>query len=198
MNLKSLNLSCNSIQSLPREIGQLTQLETLWCNNTGLCTLPEEIGNCEHLETLGELFQKVLTLKQYFFWLGLRGNFLEVLPAGMERLVKLRWLTLENNRLFALPETLSALKNLIHLNLKSNHLKAIPVCLRYMKKLRYVFLNCNRIQDISPDVLKYLTFIRMLNICDNPFCDVESVRLQLKVKIYSRNITLTFHTKCCP
>lgn len=116
----------------------------------------------------------------------------------MERLVKLRWLTLENNRLFALPETLSALKNLIHLNLKSNHLKAIPVCLRYMKKLRYVFLNCNRIQDVSPDVLKYLTFIRMLNICDNPFCDVDSVRLQLKVKIYTRNITLTSHTKCCP
>ncbi|KAI9576315.1 hypothetical protein GQX74_000110 [Glossina fuscipes] len=50
-----------------------------------------------------------------------------------------------------------------------------------MSKLQYVFLNDNRIEQIcSTQQLQSMKFIRMLNLCGNPFCELAAVRGQLK------------------
>ncbi|KAL9930548.1 uncharacterized protein ACN427_014975 [Glossina fuscipes fuscipes] len=138
---------------------------TFWCNNIGLLQLPTEIGNCESLETLG-----------------LRGNKLQQLPDSIRCLKKLRWLTLDSNELASVPHGLKELKQLVHLNLKNNRLLRIPShALAKMSKLQYVFLNDNRIEQIcSTQQLQSMKFIRMLNLCGNPFCELAAVRGQLK------------------
>uniref|UniRef100_A0A1B0BF60 U2A'/phosphoprotein 32 family A C-terminal domain-containing protein n=1 Tax=Glossina palpalis gambiensis TaxID=67801 RepID=A0A1B0BF60_9MUSC len=51
-----------------------------------------------------------------------------------------------------------------------------------ISKLQYVFLNDNRIEQIcSTQKLQSMKFIRMLNLCGNPFCELAAVRGQLRV-----------------
>ncbi|XP_017079332.1 leucine-rich repeat-containing protein 40 isoform X2 [Drosophila eugracilis] len=152
VRLKFLNISCNSICYLPPEFGYLTQLETFWCNNTGLLELPSEIRNCEHLETLG-----------------VRGNPLKRLPDAIGALSSLRWFTAEGCELNDVPLTMALLGNLVHLNLKGNRLKRLPRMLMAMQKLRFVFLNENKIDELpTRSQLEELSTLHMLNLSKNP------------------------------
>ncbi|MBE8999850.1 leucine-rich repeat domain-containing protein [Nostoc sp. LEGE 12447] len=51
-NLQTLYLNNNQLSSLPSEIGQLTNLQTLYLNNNQLSSLPSEIGQLTNLQSL--------------------------------------------------------------------------------------------------------------------------------------------------
>lgn len=82
-----------------------------------------------------------------------------------------RWLTLENNQLSALPDKFSGLKSLTHLNLKNNCLKQFPKQLCAIESLRYCYLCSNNIEWLNDDYLNGTTFMKLLDINDNPFPD---------------------------
>lgn len=96
-----------------------------------------------------------------------------------------RWLTLENNQLSELPNKFSSLKSLTHLNLKNNCLKQFPKQLCAIENLRYCYLCSNNIEYLTDEYLNGTTFMKLLDINDNPFPDDN---LNYKVKFISRSI----------
>ncbi|ANQ52253.2 leucine-rich repeat domain-containing protein [Flammeovirga sp. MY04] len=50
--IKDLSFRDNNLTELPKEIGNLVNLEVLFLNNNNLTSLPEEIGNCTKINTL--------------------------------------------------------------------------------------------------------------------------------------------------
>ncbi len=88
---------------LPAQIGELTELNQLFCANTGVTSLPENIGNLENLEVLN-----------------VQNNKLQEVPESIGQLVKLQKLMLGNNQLTSLPESVKNLSSLKTLNLKGN------------------------------------------------------------------------------
>lgn len=107
------------IQTLPREIGLLSELEVLDLHGEELTSLPESIGD---LYALRE------------FRAG--GNRLERLPYGLRRLRSLRSLVLTENQLTSLPEEIGDLAELEELRVGDNDLEALPEGLLALGSLR--------------------------------------------------------------
>lgn len=110
-NLKSLtrlDVRSNKLQSLPQSIGNLSQLAHLNVSNNFLTAqgLPASIGSLTNLKTLN---------------LGL--NKLDSLPPAFEGLHGLQELKLFYNRFVDLPDFLKGLSNLTKLDIKGNPLK---------------------------------------------------------------------------
>src|SRR6266568_6393702 len=101
--LTSLDLSDLQLAELPREIGQLTNLQTLSLEDNQLTQLPPEIGQLTNLQTLA-----------------LEGNQLRQLPPEIGRLTNLQTLALESNQLTQLPPEISQLTNLQTLSFTDN------------------------------------------------------------------------------
>lgn len=103
--LKTLRLSNNSIDSLPAEIGQLTDLEALYLENNNLTgSLPAEIGKMKELKKLD-----------------VSGNSMTGIPAEVGQLQKLEILDLSNNQLDTMPNEMYGLVNLRTLDLSGNN-----------------------------------------------------------------------------
>ncbi len=88
---RSLNLSNNHlIWDIPAEIGNLTNLESLYLRNNQLTSLPTEIGNLTHMNQIR-----------------IQHNELTSLPTEIGNLINLEFLYLDNNHLTSLPESLT-------------------------------------------------------------------------------------------
>ncbi len=105
-NLTCLSLSSNRhLETIPPQIGFLTQLKKLYLYNCHLTTLPTEICS---LKTLNLLY--------------LHDNQLSILPKEIGNLSNLTRLSLNNNQLSTLPHEISNLKA-YYLNLTGNPLR---------------------------------------------------------------------------
>ena len=105
----SLDLSDSQLTVLPKEIGTLTNLTTLYLYGNQLTELPQEIGQLVNLTTLD-----------------LYGNQLTSLPPEIGQLVNLTKLDLYDNKLTALPPEIGHLENLLTLDLGGNRLTSPP------------------------------------------------------------------------
>jgi Ras of Complex, Roc, domain of DAPkinase/Leucine Rich repeats (2 copies)/Leucine rich repeat len=104
-NLRTLYLHNNQLTALPPEFGQLTNLQELWLNGNQLTALPPEIGQLTDLQTLYP-----------------HSNQLSALPPEIGQLTNLQELYLHNNELTALPPGMAQLTNLQTLRLDDNPL----------------------------------------------------------------------------
>lgn len=106
--MEELVISNNRIQSLPAQIGQLTQLKILLSDLNALAHLPPTIGQCRSLRILN-----------------LASNNLLYLPDEIGQLGELRVLNLANNFLRFLPQSVKDLNNLSALWLNDNQKKPL-------------------------------------------------------------------------
>ena len=128
-NWKSLNLSRNSIEEIPKEIGQLINLKELDLNNNRIKEIPQEIGKLINLEILN-----------------LDHNQIEKIPESIGKLINLKKLFLENNNLMIISSGIENLKNLNILDINNNQLLSITKDIFKIKSLtylKYLFLNNN-------------------------------------------------------
>jgi Leucine Rich Repeat (LRR) protein len=108
-------LTGRELTALPCEIGQLTDLRTLWLDNNQLTALPPEIGQLIDLQLLwldnNQLTALVPEIVQLtsLQTLSLSGNQLTALPPEIGQFADLQTLWLDNNQLTTLPPGLGVL-----------------------------------------------------------------------------------------
>ena len=97
------------ITQLPDNIGQISELESLFIEKHDLSGLPDSFTLLTNLVTLG-----------------ISNNYLISLPEDFGNLTNLETLDLGYNQLESIPESIGALTNLVYLFLFNNHLTSLP------------------------------------------------------------------------
>ena len=154
-NLESLWLNDNQLSgSIPSELGNLDNLRTLWLNDNQLSgSIPSELGNLANLESL---------------WLNdnqLSGS----IPSELGNLANLESLFLDDNRLSgSIPSELGNLANLESLWLLDNQLSgSIPPELDNLANLDDLYLGGNQLSGSIPSELGNLANLESLWLNDN-------------------------------
>lgn len=120
-NLKELNLSNNSLTSLPTGIDALGNLEQLNLAHNFLSSLPAEISALCKLKNLCLEKNHFTSLSEEILSLGnletlfLDHNSLTLLPTGIIRLSKLTALTLDHNPISSLPEEVLSMQDFLEI-----------------------------------------------------------------------------------
>lgn len=149
---RTLDLRGLELTSLPEELGQLTQLETL-----RLGGYPHN-GRRNHLTSLPDWLVHLKNLR----FLSLSSNQLTALPDWLGGVENLQYLDLSNNQLTVLPGWQGGLTSIRHLDLSLNQLTALPDWLRALKNLQYLDLSDNWLTALpdwlaDPTILPWLT-----------------------------------------
>jgi hypothetical protein len=148
-DVRILDLSGNSLTSLPDWFSKLSQLEVLFLSYNKFTAVPEIIGQLPALKMLG-----------------MRGNQIDSLPK--EALAKsLIWLTLTDNFITKVPYELGLLPGLKKLLLAGNRLRELPNSFANSSSLELLRLSANRFEDF-PGWLFNLPALAWLAIAGNP------------------------------
>ncbi len=126
------------INSIPKDIDKLVQLEKLELNHLSITTVPESLTKLKHLNQLFIIFCQLESLPggllsfEKLRLLYLSDNNLSKLPEQIN-LPSCTYIRLENNQLTTLPESICDQAKLNHLNLKNNPWESLPNCLNQDK-----------------------------------------------------------------
>ncbi|NDE82091.1 MAG: leucine-rich repeat domain-containing protein [Chlamydiia bacterium] len=140
-----LDLSYFSLNTLPAEIGRLTNLEDLNLNGNNLTKLPAAIGGLTNLRRL-DLYRNQLT----------------TIPGVIGSLTNLQKLDLGKNRLTTIPAEIRNLRNLQKLDLSRNRLTTIPAELERLTYLTLLYLDRPLVEQValSPMGIGNIRFLR--------------------------------------
>ncbi|NEU80077.1 COR domain-containing protein [Nostoc sp. UIC 10630] len=179
-NLRSLYLYRNQLSSLPPEIGQLTNLQSLYLSFNELSSLPPEIGQLTNLRSLHLFAKDLTTLPLEIFQLTnlqslhLSFNELSSLPSEIGQLTKLQSLDLRSNQLSSLPpEIIQQLTNLQFLHLQNNKLSSLPPEIGQLTNLQSLHLSFNELSNLPPEIGQ-LTNLQSLHLRNNQLSSLPS------------------------
>jgi hypothetical protein len=111
-NTTHLNLSYNQLEELPEELGKLAALRVLRLQSNRLWRLPRALHRCAQLEILD-----------------VSNNALASLPANVAcNMAALKELYVQSNRLVQLPGSVASLKSLERLDASGNELMTLALC----------------------------------------------------------------------
>ncbi|MEV5820988.1 COR domain-containing protein [Micromonospora haikouensis] len=176
-NLERLYLIHNRLESLPPGIGHLVNLTELDVRNNVLTSLPKEIGELRKLEELYLDDNKITALPPEIGRLSelreldLDGNQIEALPPELFRLRNLEQLDLRNNNLTHLPAEIGQLTNLRRLYLSNNKLRGLPSEIGLLAKLDKLELDGNLITELPRELAQLLGRSISFSIARNPLAD---------------------------
>lgn len=146
-DLKVLRLYGNQIDSIPSEIGLLTNLEELYIGKNNLKYISPEIGKLKKLKILSAQYNEIDTLPKEIGELVsleqllLNQNKLTFLPSSIGTLKKLENLQLKFNSLITLPDELGDCSELKFLHLNRNYLNLLPASIGRLSKLKEIYLS---------------------------------------------------------
>lgn len=198
--LESLNLSKNFLETLPEEIGLLSELKELCLSDNDLKLLPSGIGklsflthlecNSNVLESMPDEICELNRLKT----LHLCCNRLQQLPQNLGNLQKLKSLSLERNCLTVLPPSIGSLRCLLGLYLCDNSLVSLPESICELQALKHLSLQCNQLM-VLPENIGKMTSLQLLGLDDNQIIQFPKSldRLEkLKYLSFSKNKISSF------
>ena len=171
-NLQSLDLSENQLSALPEAVGQLQKLQSLDLSENQLSALPDAVGQLDNLQTLNLSYNELGTVPEAIGrlrnlqTLGLVATGLSALPDAVGQLQSLKTLGLNANRLGALPEAIGQLQNLHTLALYSNKLSVLPEAIVKLRNLQTLTLGRNRLSAL-PEAIGQLQNLRILGLGNN-------------------------------
>ena len=154
-----LNLNGLGLTALPKSIGRLTQLETLWINNNRLRSLPEAILQLRNLRRIDARenefveFPEVLRFLTQIHAIHVDACGLSTLPNWLGELRNLCVLVISDNDLRTLPASIGDLQQLQKLDAAYNQLTALPESLWRLSKLSDLYLQGNDQLGIPREVL---------------------------------------------
>ena len=119
INLQELFCYNCRIKYLPESICNLTNLKSLDCEKNELTYLPESIGNLTNLMRLNCEYNKI-----------------HFLPDSICNLTKLQFLNCSINCLRTLPKSIGNLQNLVYLDCQMNIISTLPISMVKLKKLQ--------------------------------------------------------------
>ena len=169
-NLTSLTLDNNQLVGLPIEIGLLTQLQTLSISNNRLSSLPTQLGNLSNL----------MSLRMY-------NNQLTSLPVELWLLTRLQTLDVQSNRLASVPTEIGNLSSLTNLNLGNNQLTSVPSSLGNLTSLRTLSLYNNLLTSL-PTELGNLTNLGNLSASRNQLTTLPTSFVNLR-SLYALDVS---------
>lgn len=138
-NLTSLNLSNGEILLLPDELYYITSLESFKIANNNISTLSKRIGELKNLRSIY-----------------LSNNPLIVIPLEICELNNLESLVLEHTKISTLPKCLSTMPNLTWINVSQTELKEFPI----------EILNAPKLETIHARGLKLENYQEVKEICE--------------------------------
>ena len=171
-NLRELSAEDNNLVELPESIGKLINLEIIDLENNKLTSLPQSIGNLAFLKKLNvdknylsSLPSSIGNLKN-LETLFLGYNKLSSLPSSIGNLTNVKELDLQYNDLTSLPASIGNLKNLEMLNLSENELTSLPESIGNLKNLASLFLFGTKLTSL-PESVGSLTKLQSLDLMGN-------------------------------
>ena len=170
--LQELDLSGNKFSSLPGSIGSLKNLRELRLYNTQLSSLPESLSSLKNLRELYLLCNKLSSLPESIGSLKklqglyLKENQLSSLPESLSSFQELRVLSLADNALSSLPESLDSLQELRVLDLDYNALSSLPENISLLHNLRELYLSGNKLPSL-PESIGFLQELKSLSLNNN-------------------------------
>jgi len=183
--LRKLDLSCNQINSIPNQFGELSKLEELDLSYNNIGRLPALFGAFTQLKSLiiaynslKEISQNIgnLSALQY---LDASYNQLKSLPNALAQLTNLQYLELSNNQLNQLPGNIHQLRfSLKDLNLSKNKLRVLPVGARHLVKLNNLDLSYNQLVDF-PDAIFEMKQLKILSLHHNKLTRIPNELMEL-------------------
>src|SRR6266700_1308234 len=153
--LTSLDLSDLQLAELPREIGQLTNLQTLSLEDNQLTQLPREIGQLTNLQTLSlegnQLTQLPREIGQLTNLRRLSLGFFQSTQNTPGRARKLRDSEVPKNQLTQLPPQISQLINLQELYIAGSKAQ-LPPEIGNLVSLRVLSIHNSRLTQLTPEI----------------------------------------------
>lgn len=178
-------------QTIPEEIGLLTQLSYLDLKYNSIMELPKEVGALLQLQKLDLSHNKISMIPHEFClmktitWLDLSHNSLQELPKCFGTLTSLIILRASHNMLSKLPVTFHHLQSLEELCLASNKFHEID-CNAALPRIRVLDFEANRISYLPLEVVE-MQSLQYLNLRHN---NIKSLPLEIEGRIKSVQIEL--------
>ncbi|XP_077998843.1 leucine-rich repeat-containing protein 57-like [Glandiceps talaboti] len=174
-NLRTLDLSDNKIQVLPKSIAEFSMLKSLLMNSNRLAGLPVEFGNLSKLETASFNHNRITTLPATFGSLrslkriSLCANGIKKFPLELCSLKNLDVVDLSQNKMTALPDELAQLQA-IELNVNQNQISNISESVASCPRLKVLRMEENCLQvDSIPSKLLIESHVSLLSLDGNLF-----------------------------
>ncbi|XP_078584102.1 uncharacterized protein LOC144866521 isoform X2 [Branchiostoma floridae x Branchiostoma japonicum] len=145
-----LNLSNQGLTSIPEEVFDITDLESINVSHNKLTSIPEAIGRLQKLSRLDA-----------------GGNKLTSLPQAIGTLPKLTHLYVYDNKLTKFPTGVCLLLNLEVLSAFNNNLSTFPPGVEKLQKLRELYVYDNQLTEVPPGVCS-LPNLEVLSVGMNP------------------------------
>ena len=186
--LESLNLKGSQLSSFPEELSELSNLRTLTLSDNGLTQIPSQVLTLSTLERLEINDNNLATLPSglgnmiNLQRLDLDDNQLSSLPSSFGSLSKLKWLDLDDNQLSILPDSFSSL-SLDTLDLEDNLFTSFPKELLDVTSLIKLDLGENQLISISEDVSKLIN-LKWLDLDENQLDTIPTSIFNLPALVY--------------
>lgn len=180
-----LDLSSNSLKTLPENIGILSKLLVLNLSNNKLESLPKSMQNLKNLSNLDIRRNRFEVLPEIISTLPLRslnasGNKISDISVLM-RCQSVRVLDLSSNLIKEVDDAFAVHNELRTLNLSSNYIKDLSNAFTNLLKLARLNLNGNLIKEI-PSSISLLESLEEFEMTDNQLESIDESFFELEVE----------------